>query len=196
METELAKVSRKKDWIRKGVVESAKRNAGSLWRHFDPQIWWRQGGGGAGGRYMSAWTGRWWRLHVGKNYMWARIAQLPAADASTCRQCLVHLIHEGGILIVLGTNFPTMFYMLTGNLLNILWWTLDLSVLAPNPCFSVKYINIFAWLVTCSCGCLQNWKCSHRCWRDWNKFRGTHMYNTWRSIKCPTYILTSMLLKH
>ena len=58
---------------------------------------------------MSAWTGRWWRLHVGKNYVWARIAQLPAADASTCRQCLVHLIHEGGILIVLGTNFPTMF---------------------------------------------------------------------------------------
>ena len=42
----------------KGVVESAKWNVASLWRHFDPQIWWRQGGGPA-----------WWTPYM----WWARI---------------------------------------------------------------------------------------------------------------------------
>ena len=133
-------------------MELANRNVASLWRHFDPQIWWRQGGGCWWTVHVRvyAWTGRWWRLHVGKNYGWARIAQLPAADAPTCRQCLVHLIRGGGMLM-------------SGDLIlnNVLcqqetcWLFLfDMSALAPILYFSVKYI--FAWLDTCNCGCLQS----------------------------------------
>ena len=50
---------------------------------------------------------------VDSRYVWARIAQLPAADAPTCRQCLVHLIRGGGMLMF-GHLFPAMFNALRG----------------------------------------------------------------------------------
>ena len=50
---------------------------------------------------------------VDSRYVWARIAQLPAADASTCRQCLVHLIRGGGMLMF-GHLFPAMFNAYAG----------------------------------------------------------------------------------
>ena len=75
----------------KGVVESAKWNVASLWRHFDPQIWWRQGGG----RMVDG-------VHVGKNYWTPYMWGQPyhgwncAIACSACRQCLVHLIRGDG----------------------------------------------------------------------------------------------------
>ena len=61
------------------------------------------------GRYMCvyAWTRQWWwtRLHVGKNYGWTdgtcgqELRNCPTADTLACRQCLVHFIHGGGMLM-------------------------------------------------------------------------------------------------